>query len=114
MTDGMIAVLGGVAMVASMIGQVFDSWLTMKGLDNGFVEVGPINKYFIKSKADEGKIPAISFAEAAATLVAFGVVFSVAGPTSGLVFASTLAASVWANDIRNIVVLKKAKIKIFG
>ena len=113
MTDGLTAVLAGAALVASIGGQLFDTWLTAKGLDAGFQEVGLIAKHIIKSKADEGKLPLLTFVESVAILTLFGAVFSIWGSTAALVFASALSASVWANNIADVVKLKRKNVKIF-
>lgn len=102
MTDGTIAILAGVAMAGAFVAQVADYILTLKGLDRGMVEVGVINRLFIKSKADASKLPVITFVEAGVTLGLFSAAFVIGGPAAGLAFAVSLLAGEVANDVHSL------------
>ena len=79
--------------------------MTVKGLDRGMVEVGLINRLFIKSKADEGKLPVITFVEAAIVTALAGV-FGTLGALYLAVFAGVVLATEAVNDIRSAKLLK--------
>lgn len=107
MTDGTIAVLSYVAMVIMILAEVADAYMTTKGLDAGDVEVGVINRLFIKSKADEGKLALIAFLEGVGSLGVCMAAFIAGGPAYGLAAATGLAAAEIANDVRSFLLLKK-------
>jgi hypothetical protein len=105
MTSGTTAVLAGVAMCASMVGQVMDYLWSSSAIAKGFKEVGPINSWVVKKWGLNG-LPVATAIEAGVTLVGFGIAFSQA-PVYGLAFAGGLAAAIWANNIHTLVVTKK-------
>lgn len=105
MTEGMLQVLAGVSMCASLIGQVVDFLLTREGLAKGFKEGGIINKLVI-AKWGAGSLPLATFLEATAALVIFGA-FDIHGGLYGLIYGGTLAAALWANNIRSLKLLGK-------
>jgi len=97
----------GVFMAAAIVSQAVDYMLTIKGLDRGMVEVGLINKHFIKSKADEGKLPLITFVEGAIVLALFGAFTVYGGNLAGAGFAGTVAVLEGLNDYRSYKLLSK-------
>jgi hypothetical protein len=67
MTEGALFVAGGIALAGALVAQVVDYVQTVKGLDKGAKEVGPIASKVV-AKWGVGALPVYTFLRAVATL----------------------------------------------
>lgn len=104
MTDGAMAVLYGGLLVAGMLAEIGDYILTVKALDRGFIEVGPVNSRVI-AKWGKGALPLATFLEFFAVMVLSGGL-ATAQLAYGAVFSAVFAAFEISNDLRNVFKLK--------
>lgn len=107
MTDGGYAILAGCLIAGGYVAQVLDYVMTCKGLDRGMIEIGWVNRLFIKSKADEGKLPVITFVESAAYTMLCAVVGHYLGMPALAAYAGGFLAVEAANDVHSFIKLKK-------
>jgi hypothetical protein len=105
MTEGALFVTGGIFLAASYAALVLDYVLTLKGLDKGMIEVGPLASIVVK-KFGASKLPIFVFG-AAALITVLAAVFGTLGADYLLAFSAPLCAALAANDIRNLILVNK-------
>jgi hypothetical protein len=105
MTDGAMAVLYGVLLTTGMLAEIADYILTIKALDKGFTEVGPVNTKVV-AKWGKNALPAATILEFFAVMVISGA-WATLNLSYGAVFAGAFAVAEIINDIRNILKSKK-------
>lgn len=104
MTEGALAVIGGIATAVGIVAQVADYVMTVKGLDRGMKEVGLINSKVI-AKWGEKSLPLATFLECVAVLGITAGLFT-AGIAYGTMFAIVFTATEIVNDVRSARLLK--------
>jgi hypothetical protein len=107
MTDGGYAILAGCLIAGGYVAQVLDYIMTCKGLDRGMTEVGLLNRLFIKSKADESKLPVITFVESAAYTMVCALIGHYFGMPALAAYAGGFLAVEAINDVHSFLLLKK-------
>ena len=73
MTEGALFVAGGIALTGALLAQVVDYNQTVKALDKGFKEVGPIASRVVAKWGVANGLPAYTIIRAFATLVGAAV-----------------------------------------
>jgi hypothetical protein len=105
MTDGALFVAGGVALAASYVALVLDYVETVKALDKGYTEYGPIAKLVVKKWGAKG-LPLFTFLSASFVTV-LAAVFGTLGADYLLAYTAPLFVGLAYNDIRNLIKAKK-------
>ena len=96
----------GILLAASLVAQVADYIITVKALDRGYTEVGPINGPVVK-KWGKDALPLATFIEAVGVVV-LGAVFGYLGNE----YLASFAAAVLGMQVYGIVKDLRAEKKI--